>query len=259
MYRLLLNEWTPDEVLQGIERITPNEAMRPLRDAGVSRQLADWAIGINLTSVATLKYQKGKGKALNVCRVLLPTLKVIYDRDKEIENFIPEDYFKLQATFQTKDEHDYEGTYVEGNKEKFKQKESLEDILSAIQNKAAQIIDKQVNKKKEFAPLLFNLFNLQGYITNKYKGYTSDRVLKIAQSLYEKKFITYPRTSSIALDESLVGKTAKVLKTLAEDLPYKDEIKFVKTKRVFNNAKVESHSAVVPTYLKPKRLSSDDK
>ena len=67
--------------------------MRPLLDAGISRQWADWVIGINLTSVATLKYQKGSGKALNIGRVLLPTLKIIYDRDKEIENFVPEELF----------------------------------------------------------------------------------------------------------------------------------------------------------------------
>jgi DNA topoisomerase-3 len=258
VYRLLLNEWTRDEVIQGIQSIRPNESMKPLRDAGISRQWTDWVIGINLTSVATLKFQKGKGKALNIGRVLLPTLKIIYDRDQEIKNFVPEDYFKLQATFQTKEEKTYEGTYVEANKEKFKKKETLEAIHDAIQNKSAQIIDKQVNKKKEFAPFLFNLTNLQGFITSKFKGFTSDKVLKIAQSLYEKKFITYPRTSSTALDESLVGKTAKVLQTLAADLPYKDEIKFIKTKRVFNNAKVESHSAIIPTYVKPKRLSSDE-
>ncbi|MGY0694866.1 DNA topoisomerase [Virgibacillus sp. FSP13] len=258
VYRLLLNEWTTEEVLQGIEKMRPNETMRPLRDAGVSRQWADWVIGINLTSVATLKYQKGKGKALNIGRVLLPTLKIIYDRDKEIENFEPEDYFKLTATFQTDDLQAYEGTYVEGKQEKFKQKDTLDNIQKEIQGKQALITDKQVEKKKEFAPLLFNLSNLQGYITNKYKGWTSDKVLKVAQSLYEKKFITYPRTSSVALDESLVGKTANVLKTLAEDLPYKDEIKFKKTKRVFNNAKVESHSAIIPTYVKPKRLTGDE-
>ncbi|WP_373895830.1 type IA DNA topoisomerase [Virgibacillus natechei] len=258
VYRLLLNEWTQAEVLQGLEKITSNETMKPLRDAGVSRQWADWVIGINLTSVATLKYQKGKGKALNIGRVLLPTLKIIYDRDKEIENFVPEDYFKLNATFQTKDDQQYQGTYVEDNKEKFKKKEDLEAIHNAVQHKQGSIIDKHVEEKKEFAPFLFNLSNLQGYITNKYKGWTSDKVLKVTQSLYEKKFITYPRTSSTALEESLVGKTAKVLQTHAEDLPYKDEIKFMKTKRVFNNAKVESHSAIIPTYLKPKRLTSDE-
>ncbi|MBP1968308.1 DNA topoisomerase-3 [Virgibacillus natechei] len=258
VYRLLLNEWTQTEVLQGLEKITSNETMKPLRDAGISRQWADWVIGINLTSVATLKYQKGKGKALNIGRVLLPTLKIIYDRDNEIERFVPEDYFKLTATFQTKDEKEYQGTYVEEKQEKFKKKATVEAIYHAIQNKQGTITDKQVEQKKEFAPFLFNLSNLQGYITNKYKGWTSDKVLKVAQSLYEKKFITYPRTSSIALDESLTEKTAKVVKTHAEDLPYKEEVKFRKTKRVFNNAKVESHSAIIPTYLKPKRLSSDE-
>lgn len=258
VYRLLLNEWTPAEVIKGLENIKLNSELRPLQDAGVSRQWADWAIGINLTSVATLKYQKGKGKALNIGRVLLPTLKIIYDRDKEIENFVPEHYFKLQATFKTKDEQEYEGTYVEGKEEKFKNKETLEAIQQELLNKSAIIYDKQVQKKNEYPPYLFNLSNLQGYITSKYKGWTSDKVLKVAQTLYEKKFITYPRTASVALEESLVGKTAKVLETLSEDLPYKDEIKFVKSKRIFDNSKVESHSAIVPTYMKPKKLTIDE-
>ncbi|WP_244445036.1 type IA DNA topoisomerase [Oceanobacillus jeddahense] len=258
VYRLLLNEWTQKEVLQGLENLKSNAEMQPLRDAGVSRQWADWVIGINLTSVATLKYQQGKSKALNIGRVLLPTLKIIYDRDQEIKNFKPENYFKLTATFQTANNQEYEGTYTENKEEKFKKKELLEPIHEAIQNKQAMIIDKQVEKKKEFPPFLFNLSNLQGFITNKFKGWTSDKVLKVAQSLYEKKLITYPRTASTALEESLVGKTAHVLKVHAEGLPYQDEIKFMKTKRVFNNAKVESHSAITPTYMKPKRLSADE-
>lgn len=258
VYRLLLNEWTPAEVMNGLENIKLNTELRPLQDAGVSRQWADWVIGINLTSVATLKYQKGKGKALNIGRVLLPTLKIIYDRDKEIEKFVPENYYKLQATFKTKDEQEYEGTYIEGKEEKFKSKETLEEIRQKLIDKSGVVSDKQVQKKKEYPPFLFNLSNLQGYITNKYKGWTSDKVLKVAQSLYEKKFITYPRTASVALEESLVGKTAKVLETLTGDLPYKDEVKFVKSKRIFDNSKVESHSAIVPTYLKPKKLSTDE-
>ncbi|RDW18006.1 type IA DNA topoisomerase [Oceanobacillus chungangensis] len=258
VYRLLLNEWTPNEVIRGLENMQSNQMMKPLRDAGISRQWADWIIGINLTSVATLKYQKGKGKALNIGRVLMPTLKIIYDRDKEIENFVPEDYYKLIVTFQTKDNKEYKGTYVEDKEQKFKSKETLEQLRQLIQGKQALIFDKQVDRKKEFPPFLFNLSNLQGYITSKFKGFTSDKVLKVAQSLYEKKFITYPRTSSTALEESLVAKTANVLKAHAEDLPYKEEIKFMKTKRVFNNAKVESHSAIIPTYLKPKRLTSDE-
>src|SRR5699024_6100812 len=125
VYRLLLNEWTQKEILQGLENLKPNHEMTSLRNAGISRQWADWVIGINLTSVATLKYQKGKGKALNIGRVLLPTLKIIYDRDQEIKNFVPEDYYKLKASFQTKNGETYEGTYQVNKKEQFKQKEQL--------------------------------------------------------------------------------------------------------------------------------------
>jgi DNA topoisomerase III len=258
VFRLLLNEWTPDEVLKGLQNIKPNIEMRPLQDAGIGRQLADWIIGINLTSVATLKYQKGSGKALNIGRVLLPTLKIIYDRDKEIENFIPEDYFKLAATFKTKDGNEYEGIYVENEEEKFKHKEILEFIQRALADQTATILDKKVEQKKEYPPYLFNLSNLQGYITSKYKGWTSDKVLKVAQSLYEKKYITYPRTASVVLEESLVDKAKKVLNQLKAGLPFENEITFVKKKRVFDNSRVESHSAITPTYLLPKSLTKDE-
>ncbi|WP_100331042.1 type IA DNA topoisomerase [Bacillus xiapuensis] len=258
VYRLLLNEWTSEEVLKGLQNIKPNSEMKPLQDAGLSRQWADWMIGINLTSVATLKYQKGRGQTLNIGRVLLPTLKIIYDRDQEIENFVPEDYYKLTATFRTKNEEEYEGTYFENNEDKFKSKEPLQLIEQILINENATVTDKRMERKKEYPPYLFNLSNLQGYITSKYKGWTSDKVLKVAQSLYEKKLITYPRTASIALEESLVGKAAKVLDVLKKGLPFEEEIKFHKTKRVFNNAKVESHSAIMPTYLAPKSLTRDE-
>src|SRR5699024_4142966 len=104
----------------------------------------------------------------------------------------------------------YEGTYQVNKKEQFKQKEQLENIKKQIMEQQGEIIEKKVEKKKEIPPFLFNLSSLQGYITNKYKGWTSDKVLKIAQSLYEKKYMTYPRTSSTALDESLTGKVAHV-------------------------------------------------
>ncbi len=258
VYRLLLNEWTPDEVLKGLQQMKPNTEMRPLQDAGIGRQWADWVIGINLTSVATLKYQKGKGKALNIGRVLLPTLKIIYDRDREIENFKPEEYFKLAATFITQDGEAYEGTYIENEEDKFSNKEHIEKIQEAMKDPSAIIADKQVERKKEYPPYLFNLSNLQGFITSKFKGWTSDKVLKVAQSLYEKKYITYPRTASVVLEESLVGKTAKVLENITRGLPYENEVKFSKLKRVFDNSKVESHSAIIPTYLLPKSLTKDE-
>ena len=261
IYRLLLNEWTPDEVLKGLEKIIPISKMQSLRDAGLSRQWADWVIGINLTSVATLKYQKGSGQPLNIGRVLLPTLKIIYDRCKEIENFKPNDYFKLSAIFETTSGDEYSATYnVEDseNKDKFNNKSDLEEILNKIKDKDATIINKDVELKKEYPPLLFNLSNLQGHITSKYNGWSSDKVLKVCQSLYEKKYITYPRTASVVLEESLIGKTQKVLDTLKSGLPYESEIIFKKTKRIFDNSKVDSHSAITPTYIIPKGLTGDE-
>jgi DNA topoisomerase III len=259
VYRLLLNEWTQEEVVKGLGNVKPNTEMRPLLDAGISRQWADWVIGINLTSVATLKYQKGAGKALNIGRVLLPTLKIIYDRDEEIANFVPENYFKLVATFQTADEKQYEGIYTEDKEDKFKDKKTLETVKQLLeQQQLATITKKSVERKKEYPPYLFNLSSLQGYITSKYKGFSSDKVLKVAQSLYEKKYITYPRTASVVLEESLVDKAAKVLNKLKKGLPYEEEIVFAKKRRVFDNKKVESHSAIIPTYMMPSSLSRDE-
>ena len=258
VHRILLNEWTADEVKKGMNNLRPNEEMKPLQDAGISRQLADWIIGINLTSVATLRYNPNEKRILNIGRVLLPTLKIIYDRDKEIENFKATTYYKILANFKTKNNEEFEATYSIDNNEKFEDKAVADNIKKVLLNKQGTIIDKKVEKKKEYAPLLFNLSNLQGYITSKYKGWTSDKVLKVAQNLYEKKFTTYPRTGSVALDESLKDKTRKVLESVKKGLPYEDQIKFVDNKRIFDNSKVEGHSAITPTYLKPSSLSKDE-
>ena len=260
IYRLLLNEWTEDEVKKGMNNLKPNSEMKPLQDAGIGRQMADWVIGINLTSVATLRYG-GNGKdrkTLNIGRVLLPTLKIIYDRDKEIENFQATSYYKLAANFKSKDNIEFEAMYYEKNSEKFEKKEDLDKISKLLVGKTGVVVNKEIEKKKEYPQSLFNLSNLQGYITSKYKGWTSDKVLKVAQSLYEKKFTTYPRTGSVALDESLKDKTRKVLESVKKGLPYEDQIKFVDNKRIFDNSKVESHSAITPTYIKPTGLSKDE-
>ena len=263
VYRILLNEWTPEEVQKGMENLKPNEAMQPLQDAGMGRQWADWLIGINLTSVATLKYAGGEKRILNIGRVLLPTLKIIYDRDMEITKFESSKYYKLTALLETDESQTFEATYYENDaenkpSEKFEDKAKLEQIQRHITDKKGIIVQKQVERKKEYAPLLFNLSNLQGYITSKYKGWTSDKVLKVAQSLYEKKHITYPRTGSVALEESLKERVEKVLYTLKVGLPYEAEIQFATHKRIFDNAKVESHSAIMPTYMKPKNLGADE-
>ena len=257
--RILLNEWTADEVNRGLHNLKPNEQMQSLQDAGFGRQIADWLIGINLTSVATLKCRGKKNRLLNIGRVLMPTLKIIYDRDKEIADFKVTKYYKLKGIFETDSREKFEGIYYIGDNEKFDMPDELETLRQQIEGHPAKIISKNVTKKKEYAPYLFNLSNLQGHITSKYKGWTSDKVLKTAQDLYEKKLITYPRTASVVLDESLIGKTKKVLEIHQASSPFSDQMKFHTSKRVFDSKKVESHSAIIPTYMVPKNLSDAER
>ncbi|EDU37272.1 type IA DNA topoisomerase [Clostridium sporogenes] len=258
IYRILINEWTPTEIKKGLKDLKKNEEMINLQDAGVSRQLADWVIGINFTSIATMKYTRGKGNLLNIGRVLMPTLKIIYDREMEIKNFKVEEFYELEATFKN-EKGEYKGKFFYGKKEKFPNKKIMEKLKAEIKDKNGLVTEKTVEIKKENPPSLFNLSNLQGYITSKYKGFTADKVLKVSQSLYEKKYITYPRTESIALEESIKDKAKKVLEVLKNDLPFKEEIVFNTSKKVFNNAKVESHSAIMPTYIIPKNLTPDER
>jgi DNA topoisomerase-3 len=258
IYRILLNEWTEAEVKKGLEQLKLNSEMKSLQDAGIGRQIADWIIGINLTSVATLRYGFEDNKIINIGRVLLPTLKIIYDRDKEIENFEETSYYKFVQNFKTQKNIEFETLYYEES-EKFENKEYLDEIKKSVKGKCGKVISKEVEKKREYPLPLFNLSNLQGHITSKYKGWTSDKVLKVAQALYEKKFTTYPRTGSVALEESIVDRARNVLEKIKVGLPYEDQIKFVKTKRVFDNSKVESHSAITPTYVIPSNLTPDER
>ncbi|OPJ59241.1 type IA DNA topoisomerase [Clostridium oryzae] len=256
--RILINEWTPKEIQNGLKNLKTNDQMKSLQAAGVSRQIADWVIGINFTSIATLKFARGKGSLLNIGRVLMPTLKMIYDKDMEIKKFKSETNYELIVEFQAEG-GSYKGKFFYGKNDKFPKKESVEKLNEEIQHKEGKIIEKTIESKNEYPAALFNLSNLQGFITSKYKGWTADKVLKTAQSLYEKKHITYPRTESTALEESIKDKAKNVLEVLKKDIPFKNEIIFNESKKVFNNDKVESHSAIIPTYVLPRNLSEDEK
>ena len=257
--RILVNEWTPQDITKGLQNLKDDEEMRNLQAAGYTRLITDWLIGINFTSIATLKY--GNGKLLNIGRVILPTVKLIYDRDMEIKNFVPKTYFEIEGNFRCKN-GEYKGKLIKNKNSKFDTPEEAKSIIGSITSKEATIIDKKVTTSKEYAPKLFSLTSLQGYITSKYSHFTSDKVLSVCQSLYEGKgkggYITYPRTDSVYLEESLVGKTADTLNKLKKGLPYEDKIQFTKTKRVFDSSKVDSHSAITPTYIVPTNLTPDE-
>lgn len=257
--RILVNEWTPEDITRGINNLKDDCDMRNLQAAGYTRLITDWLIGINFTSVATLKY--GNGKLLNIGRVILPTVKLVYDRDMEILNFIPKTYYEIEGHFKC-DNGEYKGKYIKGKESKFDTIEEVNEVINSIKSDTGKILDKKVSMSKEYAPKLFSLTSLQGYITSKYSNFTSDKVLSVCQSLYEGKgkggYITYPRTDSIYLEESLASKVSQALDKLKLGLPYEDKIKFSKTKRVFDSSKVDSHSAITPTYIIPNNLSKDE-
>lgn len=257
--RILVNEWTPQDITKGLQNLKDDEEMRNLQAAGYTRLITDWLIGINFTSIATLKY--GNGKLLNIGRVILPTVKLVYDRDMEIRNFVPKSYYEIEGHFRCKN-GEYKGKLVKNKNSKFDTPEEAKIIIDSITSKEGIITDKKVTTSKEYAPKLFSLTSLQGFITSKYSNFTSDKVLSVCQSLYEGKgkggYITYPRTDSIYLEESLVDKTAQTLEKLKKGLPYEGKIKFTKTKRVFDSSKVDSHSAITPTYIIPTNLTPDE-
>ena len=257
--RILVNEWTPEDITKGLNNLKDEEEMRNLQAAGYTRLITDWLIGINFTSIATLKY--GNGKLLNIGRVILPTVKLVYDRDMEIRNFVPKTYFEIEGHFKCKNGN-YKGKLVKNKNSKFDTPKEAKSIIDSITSKEGTITDKKVTTSKEYAPKLFSLTSLQGYITSKYSHFTSDKVLSVCQSLYEGKgkggYITYPRTDSIFLEESLASKASQTLERLKKGLPYEDKIKFTKTKRVFDSSKVDSHSAITPTYIIPTNLTPDE-
>ena len=257
--RILVNEWTPEDITRGLNNLKDNSDMLNLQAAGYTRLLTDWLIGINFTSIATLKY--GNGKLLNIGRVILPTVKLVYDRDMEIANFIPKSYFEIEGNFKSPNGN-YKGKYIKGKESKFDTIEDANKIIDSITSNKGIIIDKKVTTSKEYAPKLFSLTSLQGFITSKYSNFTSDKVLSVCQSLYEGKgkggYITYPRTDSIYLEESLVTKVSQTLDKIKVGLPYENKISFTKSKRIFDSSKVDSHSAIIPTYIIPSNLTSDE-
>lgn len=258
--RLWITSHTPKDIEKGMNNLRPD--MKNLEDAGYCRQQVDWIIGINLTVVYTLK--TGGSYTLKIGRVVLPTLKLIFDRELEIANFKPVTFYNLKSKFSSDDES-YIGTYYDkNNNNRFSSMDELLIIQNDILNQPGIIIQNDIKTSNENPPKLFNLTDLQGHITSKFKGFTSDKVLDIMQSLYEKKFLTYPRTASRHLDDSQIKDAEESLNTVLNipefDFINKPDVNFHSDKRVFDSSKVDSHPAIIPTYIAPNlsKLSDDE-
>ncbi len=248
--RLWLPDQTPETVKQGLLEMKDEIEYNNLANEGFARTYIDWLYGVNLTRFATLK----TGTLLRVGRVIVPIVKAIYDRDKAIKNFVPDIYYGISSEEKTKDE------VVELNsKEKF----DKNDIKKAINlcekynNQKAIVTNKSVKKDALQPGKLYSLTKLQNYLGKKYKM-PMDKSLSIVQKLYEEGYLTYPRTNSEYLATNEKDKIKKIIENISK-LNY--PIKFKDKKTIFDDSKIESHSALTPTYKLPNlnNLTDDEK
>lgn len=247
--RLWISSLTSDAIKEGFSNLKDGKAYDPLYYSAKCRSESDWLVGINGSRAYSIKYNS----LLSIGRVQTPTLKIIVDRDLNIDNFNPVDYWEVKAEF-----NDYNGTWID-----LKTKESKIDTsvkAEAIKNKVLGKEGKvtEFNRKKvvKKPPLLYDLTELQRDSNKKY-GYTAKKTLDIAQNLYErKKAITYPRTDSSYLSKDLIPKLKNLIKKVGSEGYKKYSAKLEKldklpiNSRIINDNKVSDHHAIIPTEKK---------
>jgi len=241
LLRLWLPDQTPETVSEALQAMKDEAHYENLANEGFARTYIDWLYGVNLTRYATLK----TGMLLRVGRVIVPIVKAIYDRDKSIENFVPELYYAVVSNAETK------GEAIElTSKEKFDKnsKQKAEEYAARLNACEAVVTDKKKKKTTLQPGKLYSLSKLQNVLGKKYKM-PMDESLKLTQELYEAGYITYPRTNSEYLATQEKGKIKKILE-LVKKLGYKVDFKDSKT--IFDDSKIESHSALTPTYKIPR-------
>lgn len=249
LLRLWLPDQTPETVSQGLKEMKKEDEYNNLANEGFARTYIDWLYGVNLTRYATLK----TGTLLRVGRVIVPIVKAIYDRDKSIKEFIPDIYYGITS------EETTNGEAIELNsKEKFNKNEldKAKKLCDKYNQEKAIVLSKNIKKDILSPGKLYSLTKLQNYLGRKYKM-PMDKSLSIVQKLYEEGYLTYPRTNSEYLATNEKDKIKKILENFAK-LNY--PVKFKEKKTIFDDSKIESHSALTPTYKIPdkSRLSADE-
>ena len=241
-YRLWLPDQTPETISQALSEMKSAGEYDHLANEGFARTYIDWLYGVNLTRYATLK----TGSLLRVGRVIVPIVRAIYDRDMSIRHFVPDIYYALISRAET------DGVPVElTSKEKFpKDQLSRAQALCQQYNSATAVVTSVKKKKDVIAPgKLYSLSKLQNFLGKKYKMSMSES-LEIVQGLYEKGYLTYPRTNSEYLATAEKDKIRKIIEN-AKKLGY--PLVFKEGKSIFDDSKIESHSALTPTYKIPNK------
>ncbi len=269
--RLWLQSMTPTSIRDGFAKLLDDSAVQPLAEAAVSRSEADWLVGINGTRALTaFNSQEGGFHKTTVGRVQTPTLAILVEREEVIKKFIPHDYWEIHGSFSAK-AGNYNGRWFdekfskekkdsEHKAERLWDQKKAETIRVKCQDKAG-IVTEESKPTTEVCPLLYDLTSLQRDANGRF-GFSAKSTLGLAQALYEKhKALTYPRTDARALPEDYIDTVKDALSSL-ESTRYgvfaKQILKagWVKpNKRIFNNAKISDHFAIIPTSLEPKNLS----
>ena len=235
--RVWLDPLTEDKIREELQNRKPISNTYNLFIEGKTRAYLDWLYGINLTEYNTLKV----GKLMNTGRVIIPLVRWVYDRDMQIKNFIPTKYYPITATI-NKNGKDIKLDFKEL---KFKNRQQAENVFEQLKNRNIKVADIENKEQIKQPKKLFSLSTLQTYMFQKYKKPIS-KTLELVQALYEKGYLTYPRTDTEYLSEDEKDKVRDLLRTINNiDLEFKD------SKSIFDSSKVESHTAIIITNKTP--------
>ena len=254
--RLWISSMTDEAIREGFQNLKDQQDYQPLYLAGLSRAIGDWLLGMNATRLYTLKYGQNR-QVLSIGRVQTPTLALIVNRQKEIDNFKPEPYWVLATV--------YRDTTFTATSGKFTSKEEGEKAFATIEGKPFEVTNVEKKEGKEQPPQLYDLTTLQVDCNRKF-GFSAEMTLNLIQALYERKFTTYPRVDTQYLSDDIYPKCPQTLNGLYQTkfggvAPYAEFIKPIggkplkKTKRVFDTSKVTDHHAIIPTGVIPQNLS----
>ena len=284
--RLWISSLTEEAIREGFAHLKDQQEFQPLYEAGLSRAIGDWTLGMNATRLYTLKYGQNK-QVLSIGRVQTPTLALIVNRQKEIENFVPKQYWELKTLYRdtlfsaivrkSDEELAEEAAQEKENpaaRKKAAPKEDAnrgippitdrktgEELLQRIQNAPFTITDITAKKGTEAPPRLFDLTSLQVECNKKF-SYSADMTLQLIQSLYEKKVATYPRVDTPFLSDDIYPKCPKILEGIKDYARFTAPLagkQLLKSKKVFDNSKVTDHHAIIPTGVQPQGLTDMEK
>ena len=252
VYRLWISSLTEEAIREGFQKLKEQESFNKLYEAGLSRAIGDWLLGMNATRLYTLKYGQNR-QVLSIGRVQTPTLALIVNRQNEIANFTPEPYWELKTV--------YRNTTFSSTKGKFTDKAEGENFLTVVKEEDFEVTDTSEKKGKEYPPRLFDLTSLQVECNKKF-AFSAEDTLKLIQSLYEKKVTTYPRVDTTFLSDDIYPKVPNTLKGMTDYAELTSPLlgkKLPKSKKVFDDTKVTDHHAIIPTGVRPNNLSENER